>query len=81
MDYHFANSLKLFHNYDTEVYTLEQIINNEVKLENIQHPLPLFNHYLQRGYYPFGIENEMDLRLGQIIVQTLEIRYSAICKP
>ncbi len=68
----FREYLKLFHNYDTEVYTLEQIINNEVKLENIQHPLPLFNHYLQRGYYPFGIENEMDLRLGQIIVQTLE---------
>jgi hypothetical protein len=68
----FREYLKLFHNYDTEVYTLEQIINNEVKLENIQHPLPLFNDYLKRGYYPFGIENEINLRLGQIIVQTLE---------
>ena len=68
----FREYLKLFHNYDTEVYTLEQIINNEVKLDSIQHPLPLFNDYLKRGYYPFGIENEMNLRLGQIIVQTLE---------
>lgn len=68
----FREYLKLYHNIETEVYTLEQIINNEVKLENIQHPLPLFNDYLKRGYYPFGIENEMDLRLGQIIVQTLE---------
>jgi predicted AAA+ superfamily ATPase len=68
----FREYLKLFHNYDTEVYTLEQIINNEVKLDQIQHPLPLFNDYLKRGYYPFGIENEMNLRLGQIIVQTLE---------
>jgi predicted AAA+ superfamily ATPase len=68
----FREYLKLFHNYDTEVYSLEQIINNEVKLENIQHPLPLFNDYLKRGYYPFGIENEMNLRLGQIIIQTLE---------
>jgi len=68
----FREYLKLFHNYDTEVYKLEQIVNNEVKLENIQHPLPLFNDYLKRGYYPFGIENEMNLRLGQIIVQTLE---------
>lgn len=68
----FREYLKLFHNYDTDVYTLEQIVNNEVKLENIQHPLPLFNDYLKRGYYPFGIENEMNLRLGQIIVQTLE---------
>ncbi len=68
----FREYLKLFHNYETKVYTLEQIINNEVKLEHIQHPLPLFNDYLKRGYYPFGIENEMNLRLGQIIVQTLE---------
>jgi predicted AAA+ superfamily ATPase len=68
----FREYLKFFHNHETEVYTLEQIINNDVKLENIQHPLPLFNDYLKRGYYPFGIENEMNLRLGQIIVQTLE---------
>jgi predicted AAA+ superfamily ATPase len=68
----FREYLKLFHNYDTEIYSLDQIINNQVKLENIQHPLPLFNEYLQRGYYPFGLENEMNLRLGQIIVQTLE---------
>ena len=68
----FREYLKLFHNYNTEVYSLEEIIQNEVKLENIQHPLPLFNDYLKRGYYPFGIENEMNLRLGQIIVQTLE---------
>lgn len=68
----FREYLKLFHNYDVEVYTLKQIINNEVKLDNIKHPLPLFKDYLKRGYYPFGIENEINLRLGQIIVQTLE---------
>ncbi|HPW66532.1 MAG TPA: AAA family ATPase [Salinivirgaceae bacterium] len=68
----FREFLKLFHNYDVEAFSLEQIINNEVKLENIQHPLPLFNEYLQRGYYPFGLEDEINLRLGQIIVQTLE---------
>lgn len=68
----FREYLKLFHNYETEVYSLEQIVNNEVKLTDISHPLPLFNDYLKRGYYPFGLENELDLRLGQIIVQTLE---------
>ena len=68
----FREYLKFFHNYETEVYSLKQIVNNEVKLTNITHPLPLFNDYLKRGYYPFGIENEMNLRLGQIIVQTLE---------
>ncbi len=68
----FREYLKLFHNYETEVYSLEQIVKNEVKLTDITHPLPLFNDYLKRGYYPFGLENELDLRLGQIIVQTLE---------
>lgn len=68
----FREYLKLFHNYETEVYSVDQIINNEVKLPNIEHPLPLFNEYLKSGYYPFGIEKEMHLRLGQIIVQTLE---------
>ncbi|OFY22709.1 MAG: AAA family ATPase [Bacteroidetes bacterium GWF2_33_38] len=68
----FREYLKLFHNYDTEVYSLKQIINNEVKLTNVIHPLPLFNEYLKQGYYPFGLENEINLRLGQIIVQTLE---------
>ncbi len=64
--------MKLFHNYQTEVYSLNQIINNEAKLPNIEHPLPLFNDYLKRGYYPFGVEDEIDLRLGQIIVQSLD---------
>lgn len=68
----FREYLKLFHNYDVDVYSLKQIIDNEVKLPDIKHPLPLFNDYLNYGYYPFGIENEMSLRLGQIIVQTLE---------
>jgi uncharacterized protein len=68
----FREYLNFFHNYDIEVYSLQQIINNEVKLDNIKHPIPLFKDYLKRGYYPFGVENEMDLRLGQIIVQTLE---------
>ncbi len=68
----FREYLKYFHNYEIGVYSLEQIINNEIKLANIKHPLPLFNEYLQNGYYPFGQENELSLRLGQIIVQTLE---------
>ncbi|MCL2289590.1 MAG: AAA family ATPase [Bacteroidetes bacterium] len=69
----FREYLKFFHSCDTETFTLQQIINNEAKLTNIKHPLPLFNDYLKRGYYPFGLEEEMNLRLGQIIVQTLEI--------
>lgn len=68
----FREYLNLFHKHDTETYSFEQIIRNEVRLPDIPHPLPLFKDYLKSGYYPFGLENEFDLRLGQIIVQTLE---------
>jgi len=68
----FREYLKLFHNYHSEAFSLNQIINNEAKLPGIKHPLPLFRDYLKRGYYPFGLDNESSLRLGQIIVQTLE---------
>ncbi len=64
--------MNFFHHYEIEAFSLKQIINNEVRLKNIKHPLPLFNDYLNRGYYPFGLEDEMHLRLGQIIIQTLE---------
>ncbi len=68
----FREYLNFFHHYEIEAFSLNQIINNEVRLKNIKHPLPLFNDYLNRGYYPFGLEDEMHLRLGQIIIQTLE---------
>lgn len=68
----FREYLNFFHQYNIGVFSLQQIVGNEVKLKNIVHPLPLFNDYLRRGYYPFGTEPEMHIRLGQIIVQTLE---------
>jgi len=68
----FREYLNFFHHFDIAVYSFEQIINNEAKLKSIKHPLPLFKDYLKRGYYPFGFENEIDLRLDQIILQTLE---------
>ena len=68
----FREYLKLFHNYETSIYSLDQIINHEVKLPNIAHPLPFYDDYLKRGYYPFGLESEFDMRLQQIIIQTLE---------
>ena len=69
----FREYLKLFHNYEYRAYSLEEIVNNEVKLTDIKHPLPLFKDYLKRGYYPFALEDEVDIRLGQVIVQTLEV--------
>lgn len=68
----FREYLNFFHNHKIDTFSTEQIVNGKVSLTDIKHPLPLFDDYLQRGYYPFGIENELNLRLGQIVVQTLE---------
>ncbi|MBS9767062.1 MAG: AAA family ATPase [Flavobacteriaceae bacterium] len=68
----FREYLNFFHNQNIQPFTLEDILNNKVKLIEIKHPLPLFKEYLKNGYYPFGKEHEFAIRLGQVIVQTLE---------
>ena len=68
----FREYLKLFHGIDAEVYSLKQILNREVSIKNPAHPLPLFRDYLKRGYYPFGMETEFNILLGQITLQMLE---------
>lgn len=53
-------------------YTLEDIIKNRVQLSVIEHPLPLFKEYIQKGYYPFFAEGGYEQRLRQILNLTLE---------
>ncbi|MDR2040359.1 MAG: AAA family ATPase [Bacteroidales bacterium] len=67
----FREYLQLFHNISAKTYSLDEILQHEVELP-VQHPLPLFSDYLKTGYYPFALEEDFGLRLGQIINQTLE---------
>jgi predicted AAA+ superfamily ATPase len=69
----FREYLQLFHGISTKKYSLEEILEHKVQLSEIQHPLPFFNDYLQRGYYPFALNEDFDLKLKQVINQTLEI--------
>lgn len=69
----FREYLNLYHNQEEQAYSLAEILNNEVELNKIVHPLPLFKDYLRKGYYPFGIESEMTIRLNQVIIQALEV--------
>ncbi|MCH8534612.1 MAG: AAA family ATPase [Flavobacteriaceae bacterium] len=69
----FREYLELFHQIKLPVYRLNQILNHEVKVPEIKHPLPLFKEYLKTGYYPFAIEDEFELKLQQVINQTLEV--------
>lgn len=52
--------------------TLNEIITNKVEISGISRPLPLFEQYLQYGYYPFFKEDEYEQRLRNVVNQTLE---------
>lgn len=69
----FREYLTLFHQIQVPTYTLDEILNHQVNIPQIQHPLPLFKNYLIKGYYPFSKESEFGLKLKQIINQTLEV--------
>jgi len=68
----FREYLELFHHIASDVYTLQDILIHRVSISGLNHPLPLFQDYLRQGYYPFVLENEYELRLQQMINQTLE---------
>jgi len=68
----FREYLMLFHKIQTPELSLDQILNHDVLTPEILHPLPLFEDYLKRGYYPFAIEDDFDLKLQQVVNQTLE---------
>lgn len=68
----FREYLSLFHQINTPVYALEELLNHQVEISELVHPLPYFQDYLKRGYYPFALEDEFEMRLQQVINQTLE---------
>lgn len=68
----FREYLQMFHRMKADVFALEDIVSHQVMVEGLDHPLPLFEDYLRRGYYPFAMEDEYETRLRQIIIQTLE---------
>ncbi len=68
----FREYLKLFKDIDFPVYTLDDILSGRVELPAGYHPLPDFREYLRKGYYPFSGEVGYEIRLLQIINQTIE---------
>jgi hypothetical protein len=62
----------MFHNITVPVYTLDGILEHRAELPRGVRPLPLFADYLKRGYYPFAREEDYDLKLQQVINQTME---------
>lgn len=69
----FREYLQLFHNIDMTVYSLDDILQHKVQFPQGAKPLPLFQDYLKKGYYPFALESGFEQIIPQIINQTLEI--------
>lgn len=69
----FREYMQLQHNFEMPVLTLDEILNHKIKIENPQHPLPYFHQYLKDGYFPFSNEPGFEVRLNQIISQTIEV--------
>ena len=68
----FREYLEMFHQIKSDIYSLDVILQHEVSIPDLKHPLPLFHEYLKCGYYPFSLEDDYDIRLQQIINLTLE---------
>lgn len=69
----FREYLYLFHHFEVPAYSLEDILGHKAILPDIDHPLPFFQDYLRRGYYPFGRDETFEMELMQVINQTMEV--------
>ena len=74
----FREYLQLFHHISINTYSLSDILQHKVELPKDFRPLVYFTNYLKRGYYPFVLEDDFDVRLQQIINHTLESEIAAI---
>lgn len=69
----FREFLRLFHDIEIPQLSMGQVLANEFTLPQDFHPIPYFREYLRKGYYPFGIEEGFDIRIQQIVSQTMEV--------
>ena len=69
----FREYLQLFHDIEVPAYSLDDILAHKAVIAQADHPLPLFQHYLRMGYYPFGKDEEFEMELLQVINQTMEV--------
>lgn len=69
----FREYLFLFHEIDVPAFNLESVLNHQVFIPQLKTPILYFKDYLVNGYYPFSLENEYEIRLHQVVNQTLEV--------
>lgn len=69
----FREYLALFHGVECPVFSLGEILANHAVISEVEHPLPLFRDYLSRGYYPFAVQGDFQMRMEQVVGQTIEV--------
>lgn len=68
----FREYLELFENIKTPIYTLEEVLAHKVDMDGDFRPLMYFKRYLERGYYPFALEDDYEEKLKGVVTKTLE---------
>ena len=70
----FREYLQFYHGITVPVLSFDDILShksNDLK-PVIGYPVKFFKDYLQRGYYPFGVDDDYMAHLKQVITQTME---------
>lgn len=68
----FREYLQLFHDINLRVHTLEEILSHRIETPSEFRPYAYFQSYLKKGYYPFASEEDFEIRLQQVVRNTLE---------
>ncbi len=69
----FREYLNLFEDIKIPVMSIDEINNNRITPIPDFHPLPHFRKYLESGYYPFCDLPRFDMRMQQILSETIEV--------
>ena len=69
----FREYLNLTKKIELPVMTIEEITANKMKRIPDFHPMPYFRDYLASGYYPFSHLSRFDMRIQQILSETIEV--------
>lgn len=68
----FREYLELFENIRMSTYTLDEVVAHKVETDGDFRPLMYFSRYLERGYYPFALEDDYEEKLRNVVTKTLE---------
>lgn len=76
----FREFLAIFKGIEMAPITLADIVAQQVRIPGVEHPLPFFEEYLQRGYYPFGADEDFFIELNQVVSRAVEVDIPAFAQ-